>query len=68
MRKRVKGLGIKKIGSNFEKFLTRSNCQAIVILFFKERQYQIKNKSDLDLFSHYLLTKRKNICKIQYLH
>ena len=68
MSKRVKVLAIKKKITNFACLLNTSNCRAIVTLLPKESPYQIKNKSDLDLFIYDLLTKRKNICKIQYLH
>ena len=68
MSKRVKGLSINKTRINFIGFLNRGNYLVIVILFLKESWYQSKNKGDVNLFTYDLLTKRKNICNIQYLH
>ena len=68
MRKIVKELLIKKTRIHLPGFLNRGNYRAIVIRSLKESRFQIKNKSDLGLFTFDLLVKRKNICKIQYLH
>tara|TARA_X000000950_G_C13430546_1_gene463879 strand:+ start:195 stop:401 length:207 start_codon:yes stop_codon:yes gene_type:complete len=68
MRKIVKELLIKKKRIHFLGYLNRGNYRAIVIPFPKESRFKIENKSDLDLFTFDLLVKRKNICKIQYLH
>ena len=68
MRKIVKEFLVKKTRIDFPGCLNRDNYQAIVIPFPKESRFQVKNKSDLDLFTFDLLVKRKNICKIQYLH
>ena len=68
MRKIVKELLIKKTRIHFSGCLNSSNYRATVIPYPKERRYQIKNKSVLDLFKFDSLIKRKTICKIQYLH
>ena len=59
---------IKKTSINSLEVLNKENCLVIDAIFFKVAKYQIKNKTDLDLFSQELSIKRKTRCRIQYLH